>query len=86
MDRKLLYQKVKNNNLEEKIKKEFGRNFTQVSSKDLEKIVCAEEYKNLYKSVKVECNNKPNNVVEKLIEVLQKKRILLNSEVEYILG
>ena len=81
MDRKELYKRIKSNNLEEKIKKEFGRNFTQVSSKDLEKVVVAAEAAKVHKPVKPNCD-----MTKKLVEVLKKKRILLNSEVDYILG
>ena len=81
MDRKELYERIKSNNLEEKIKKEFGRNFTQVSSKDLEKVVVAAEAAKVRKPVKHNCDT-----TKKLVEILQKKRILLNSEVDYILG
>lgn len=81
MDRKELYKIIKSNNLEEKIKKEFGRNFTQVSSKDLEKVVVTVKVTEVHKPVKHNCD-----ITKKLVEVLQKKRILLNSEVDYILG
>lgn len=81
MDRKELYKIIKNNNLEEKIKKEFGRNFTQVSSKDLEKVVVTVKVTEVHKPVKPNCD-----MTKKLVEVLQKKRILLKSEVDYILG
>lgn len=39
MNRKELYAKVKELNLQEEVKKEFGKNFTQVSSEDLEQII-----------------------------------------------
>lgn len=81
MDRKELYKIIKNNNLEEKIKKEFGRNFTQVSSKDLEKVVVTVKVTEVHKPAKPNCD-----ITKKLVEVLQKKRILLKSEVDYILG
>lgn len=81
MDRKELYKKIKNYNLEEAIKTKFGRNFTQVSSKDLEEIIAKVEDADVCTSVKHDCS-----MTRKLIEVLQKKRILLPSEVNYILG
>lgn len=81
MDRKELYKKIKNYNLEETVKTKFGRNFTQVSSKDLEKIVAKAEDANVCMSVEQDCN-----MTRKLVEVLQKKHILLASEVYYILG
>ena len=81
MDRKELYKKIKNYNLEAAVKTKFGRNFTQVSSKDLENIIAKAEDANVCMSVEHDCS-----MTKKLVEVLQKKRILLASEVDYILG
>lgn len=80
MERSKLYAKIKEYNLEEEIKNLFGRNFTQVKSSDLEKVIANAMPKT------PSCNVNNTCATKRLIEVLQKKRILLNSEVDYILG
>lgn len=104
MTRKEIYAKVKALNLEEIIKKELGKNFTQVSNDLLLKAIETEESKKLKekniknkikKENKVTSSDIIQNVkkedyslsirIHKLLETLQSKHILLDSEVKYIL-
>lgn len=93
MNRKELYAKVKELNLQEKIKEQFGENYTRVSNAAL---VCIIANYNKVEKPKSETKAsistvaKESTVVtergkcDKLIEVLKKKHILLNSEIDYI--
>lgn len=104
MTRKEIYAKVKALNLEETIKKDLGKNFTQVSNDLLLKAIEVEESKKLKeKSIKnktkKENKSTSSNIVQnvkeenyslsirfhKLLEILQSKHILLDSEVKSIL-
>ena len=94
MNRKELYAKVKELNLQEKIKEQFGENYTRVSNAVLAFIIA--NYYNKVEKPKSETEAsistvaKESTVVtesskcDKLIEVLKKKHILLNSEIDYI--
>ena len=93
MNRKELYAKVKELNLQEKIKEQFGENYTRVSNAELAFIIA--NYKKVEKpksETKVSIStvakkstvNTESSKCDKLIEVLKKKHILLNSEVDYI--
>lgn len=93
MNRKELYAKVKELNLQEKIKEQFGENYTRVSNAELALIIA--NYKKVEKpknetKVSISTVAKKSTVAtesdkcDKLIEVLKKKHILLNSEVDYI--
>lgn len=85
MDRKVLYSKIRKYKLEDEIKKVYGKNFTQVKSDELEVLISRHESQEVVptKKEKTECTD---CITKRLVEVLQKKRILLNSEVDYILG
>ena len=93
MNRKELYAKVKELNLQEKIKEQFGENYTRVSNAELAFIIA--NYKKVEKpksetEVSISKVAKESTVAtesgkcDELIEVLKKKHILLNSEVDYI--
>ena len=93
MNRKELYAKVKELNLQEKIKEQFGENYTRVSNAELALIIAS--YKKVEKpksetKVSISTVAKKSTVAtksckcDKLIEVLKKKHILLNSEIDYI--
>ena len=93
MNRKELYAKVKELNLQEKIKEQFGENYTRVSNAELAFIIA--NYNKVEKpksetKVSTSIVAKESTVAtesgkcDKLIEVLKKKHILLNSEVDYI--
>lgn len=83
MSRKELYAKVKELNLQEEIKKKYGDNYTRVSNTELEAIIAKHTTKApTTKEVKGDCGK--GCKCDKLIEVLKKKHILLDSEVAYI--
>ena len=93
MNRKELYAKVKELNLQEKIKEQLGENYTRVSNAELAFIIA--NYKKVEKpksetKVSISTVAKKSTVAtesskcDKLIEVLKKKHILLNSEIDYI--
>ena len=83
MSRKELYAKVKELNLQEEIKKKYGDNYTRVDNTKLEAIIAKHTAKSSTTGgVKSGCNK--NCKCDKLIEVLKKKHILLDSEVTYI--
>ena len=93
MNRKELYAKVKELNLQEKIKEQFGENYTRVSNEALACIIANYNKVEKPKSETKESIStvaKESTVVtesskcDKLIEVLKKKHILLNSEIDYI--
>lgn len=90
-DRKEIYTTIQNNNLQEAVKKFFGKNFTQVSTDSLMNFI--EDSKNKVsapKSAKV--NNSQSKapelkdtrsveVLEKLIEYLDNNEVLSESEI-----
>ena len=93
MNRKELYAKVKELNLQEKMKEKFGENYTRVSNAELAFIIASYNKVEKPKSetkVSTSIVAKESTIAtksckcDKLIEVLKKKHILLNSEVDYI--
>lgn len=85
MSRKELYAKVKELNLQEEIKKKYGDNYTRVGNTELEAIIAKYTTKPSNSSAGVAKNSCSKNCkCDKLVEVLKKKHILLNSEVAYI--
>ena len=83
MSRKELYAKVKELNLQEEIKKKYGDNYTRVGNTKLEAIIAEHKTKApTTEGVKNRCDKGCKG--DKLIEVLKKKHILLDSEVAYI--
>ena len=93
MNRKELYAKVKELNLQEKIKDQFGENYTRVSNAELAFIIAnynkvenpkSETKVSISKVAKESTVATESSKCDKLIEVLKKKHILLNSEVDYI--
>ena len=83
MSRKELYAKVKELNLQEEIKKEYGDNYTRVRNIVLETIIAKHTAKSLT-TIGVKSGCSKGCKCDKLIEVLKKKHILLGSEVAYI--
>lgn len=86
MNRKELYAKVKKLNLQEKIKRKYGDNYTRISNVDLASVIAK------CTAPKVESELKVTSKVasgkgckcDKLVEILKRKHILLDSEVSYI--
>lgn len=93
MTRKELYQAIKDVHIEEDIRKTYGRNFTQCTNAQLEE-ACRKWSKDSKKEHVVSSVAAPKDklvvkegsgMLTRLLETLKKKRILLNSEFEYIL-
>ena len=83
MNRKEIYAKIKELNLQEEIKKKYGDNYTRVDNTELEAIIAEHTAKaTTTGGVKSSCDK--GCKCDKLIEVLKKKHILLGSEVAYI--
>lgn len=88
MNRKEIYAKIKEYNLAEAIKKTFHENYTRISSANLECFI-SDYVSSSGEELKV-INDNHKDAIEKsslvkLVETLQKKHILLKSEVDYIL-
>ena len=96
MERKEAYAKIKELNLQEECKKQYGKNFTQCSTDSLVKLINSKKVFNEAKkgtcsSADVKKAAKKGtksamDVVYSLIETLHSKHILLDSEVKRILG
>ena len=83
MNRKEIYAKIKELNLQEEIKKKYGDNYTRVDNTELEAIIAEHTAKaTTTGGVKSSCDK--GCKCDKLIEVLKKKHILLDSEITYI--
>lgn len=81
MTRKELYEVIKKSNLESAIKSHYGKNYTLISNRDLEKFYL------LHSGNSTEVVLKSHSkIITNLVEVLKKKRILLDSEVKSILN
>lgn len=93
MSRKEMYAYIIEHNLGDLVHNRFGRNFTNVSNCQLHAFVTAHismmvDACDLNKNKGFEDNTKNTlkvSKVDKLVEVLLKKRILLQSEYEYIM-
>ena len=100
MERKEAYEQIKKLGLQEKCKAQFGKNFTQCKTNELEYII-DKFNKNKVKAVtKVATEVKPVETVtknttkveepkdsfNKLLVILRKRHILLESDVKEILG
>ena len=98
MERKGAYEQIKKFGLQEMCKKQFGKNFTQCKTSELEHIIdifggakvateVVAEVKPVetvtMDSTKVE---KPKDSFNKLLDILRKRHILLESDVKEILG
>ena len=97
MERKEAYEQIKKLGLQEECKKQFGKNFTQCKTNELEVIISAakkkEESKVVTKVKTTEVKTKTaTKTVEskdsfnKLLDILKKRHILLESDVKEILG
>lgn len=92
MTRKELYRKIKELNLQDEVKKVYGDNYTRVGNIELAHIIQSAQLasniaKNITKKDKVKDQNLElinNCKCDKLIKVLKKKHILLDSEIMYI--
>lgn len=94
MNRKELYDYIIEHQLRDKVYQLFGRNYTNISNSQLYDFITAyisemvDACKDINKNKCFETNTKNTlkvSKVDKLVEVLLKKRILLQSEYEYIM-
>lgn len=99
MERKEAYEQIKKLGLQEKCKVQFGKNFTQCKTNELEyiidqfnktKIKVVTEVGTEVKPVKATTKataktEEPNNSFYKLLAILRKRHILLESDVKEIL-
>ena len=89
MERKEAYEQIKKLGLQEECKKQFGKNFTQCKTNELEAIIktakigVGAEVKTTKATTKVE---EPNDSFYKLLAILRKRHILLESDIKEILG
>ena len=100
MERKEAYAKIKELNLQEECKKQYGKNFTQCKTDEIVHLVqsfiiktkgtysSADVKKAIKKEATVENGDEKDlwSVVKDLIKTLHSKHILLDSEVKRILG
>ena len=93
MERKEAYEQIKKLGLQEECKKKFGKNFTQCKTSELEVIIRVAKVgvgtkvkttKAASKTtIKIE---EPKDSFSKLLAILKKRHILLESDVKEILG
>ena len=97
MERKEAYEQIKKLGLQEECKKQFGKNFTQCKTNELEVIISAAKKKEeskvvtKVKTTEVTTKNTTKTVeskdsFNKLLDILKKRHILLESDVKDILG
>ena len=100
MERKEAYEQIKKLGLQEKCKVQFGKNFTQCKTNELEyiidqfnktKIKVVTEVGTEVKPVKATTKataktEEPKDSFYKLLAILRKRHILLESDVKEILG
>lgn len=85
MTRTELYNEIKCLNLQEEIKNVTGRNYTQVPNSTLEEIISKATIQLMEQPKKVKkTSTKCEKSLEKLVNILAKKHILLPSEVREI--
>lgn len=93
MERKEAYEQIKKLGLQEECKKKFGKNFTQCKTSELEAVIKAFKVRVGTKvkttkaasktTIKIE---EPKSPFSKLLAILRKRHILLESDVKEILG
>ena len=97
MERKEAYEQIKKLGLQEECKKQFGKNFTQCKTNELEVIISAAKKKEEskagteVKTTEVTTKTATKTVeskdsFNKLLDILKKRHILLESDVKDILG
>ena len=95
MERKEAYEQIKKLGLQEKCKVQFGKNFTQCKTNELEYIIdsfnknkvkavteVATEVKPVEATTKIE---EPKDSFNKLLAILRERHILLESDIKNIL-
>lgn len=89
MERKEAYEQIKKLGLQEECKKKYGKNFTQCKTSELECII--DRFNSVKDGTKVKITEaltepKPKHYFYKLLAILRKRHILLESDVKEILG
>lgn len=85
MDRKKLYNQITSLGLQNEVKTTYGKNYTQCTNAQLAAVVSGAT-KIFEDAVKVIPTKVESNSFQKLVEILQRKKILLNSEVDIIMN
>ena len=93
MERKEAYEQIKKLGLQEECKKKFGKNFTQCKTSELEVIIrvakvgVGTKVKTTKAASKTTIKmGEPKDSFNKLLAILRKRHILLESDVKEILG
>ena len=93
MERKEVYEQIKKLGLQEECKKQFGKNFTQCKTNELEAVIKAAkvgvgaEVKATKTTTEAVTNTEePKDCFYKLLAILRKRHILLESDIKEILG
>ena len=81
MNRKELYNEIVSLGLQEETKNRYGKNYTQCTNSQLQTLV--DEVKKDFETVPAQMHC---NLIYNLIEVLERKKILLKSEIQEIFG
>ena len=93
MERKEAYEQIKKLGLQEECKKQFGKNFTQCKTSELEVVIKAFKVRVGTKVKTTKAASKTTIKIgesrdsfSKLLAILRKRHILLESDVKEILG
>ena len=96
MERKEAYEQIKKLGLQEECKRQFGKNFTQCKTNELEYLIdrflirkAGTEVVAEAKPTKTEfaaTTEEPKDAFYKLLAILRKRHILLESDIKEILG
>ena len=93
MERKEAYEQIKKLGLQEECKKKFGKNFTQCKTNELEVIIrvakvgVGTKVKTTKAASKTTIKiGEPKDSFYKLLAILRKRHILLESDIKEILG
>ena len=93
MERKEAYEQIKKLGLQEECKKKFGKNFTQCKTSELEVIIrvakvgVGTKVKTTKAASKTTIKiGEPKGSFNKLLAILKKRHLLLESDVKEILG
>ena len=93
MERKEAYEQIKKLGLQEECKKKFGKNFTQCKTSELEAVIKAfkvgvgTKVKTTKAASKTTIKiGKPKDSFNKLLDILMRRHLLLEADVNEILG
>ena len=93
MERKEAYEQIKKLGLQEECKKKFGKNFTQCKTSELEAVIKAAKVRVGTKVKTTKAASKTTIKIgesrdsfSKLLDILMRRHLLLESDVKEILG